>query len=144
MCDVIIEKLTEEMVEDVFQIEKTFFDVTENKSILASLKSNTLEYIVLKYENNVIGFLEFSIVLDEAEIYEIAIKEKYQGQGFSKLLMDYFFNICDEKKICTIFLEVNSVNSKAINLYTKYGFKEYAIRKKYYGENDAILMKMHR
>ena len=28
------------------------------------------------------------------------------------------------------------------SLYKKFGFVEYGIRKKYYGENDAVLMKL--
>jgi hypothetical protein len=37
---------------------------------------------------------------------------------------------------------VSRINQKAISLYDKFGFKEYAVRKNYYGENDAILMKL--
>jgi ribosomal protein S18 acetylase RimI-like enzyme len=37
---------------------------------------------------------------------------------------------------------VNTNNIKAINLYTKFGFVEYSRRKNYYGDNDAILMKL--
>ena len=92
-------------------------------------------------DNEVIGFFECSIILPEAELYDIVIDEKYQGLGYSKILMDYFLNLVKESRVETIFLEVNSINNKAISLYSKYGFKEYSIRKKYYGDNDAILMK---
>ncbi len=139
-----IEKLKEEMIDDVFLIEKTFFDVSEKQSIISSLKSDTLEYFVLKIKNRIVGFLECSIVLDEAEIYEIAIKNEFQGKGYSKLLMEYFLKYCDAEKVQTIFLEVNNMNYKAINLYTGFGFKKYSVRKKYYGENDAILMRLDR
>ena len=50
--------------------------------------------------------------------------------------------IVGENNCATIFLEVNSINSKAISLYKKYGFVSYSTRKNYYGENDAILMKL--
>lgn len=139
-----VEILTEEMIEDVFQIEKTFFDVTEKSSMISSLTSDTLKYFVLKLGTEIVGFLECSIVVDEAELYEIAIKEKFQGLGYSKILMDYFFNFCEERGVRTIFLEVNKINSRAIALYSKLGFKEYFVREKYYGDNDAILMRRDR
>lgn len=139
-----VEKLEKKYVEDVFEIEKTFFDITNSDSILASLSSDTLEYFLLFIDEKLVGFLECSLVLDEAELYEIAIKENFQGKGYSKILMQYFLDFCDCKKIRTIFLEVNKINSKAISLYEKFGFCIYGERKKYYGDNDAILMKLDR
>ena len=144
MDNFLIEKLNEEMVEDVFQIEKTFFDVSKIDSIFTSLKSDNLQYFVLKINEEIVGFFECSIVLDEAELFEIAVKDEFQGKGYSKILMDYFLAVCDQKNVKTIFLEVNKINNKAIGLYTKYGFKQYAVRKKYYGENDAVLMRLER
>lgn len=141
MSEFRVEKLTYEMVEDVFEIEKTFFDVSTKQSILDSFDSNNLFYFVLYFKNEIVGFLEGSIVLDEAELFEIAIKKEYQGNNLSLKLMDYFFEYCKSNKVETIFLEVNIINTKAISLYKKYGFEEYGIRKKYYGENDAVLMK---
>ena len=130
------------MVENVFEIEKTFFDVTTNQTILSSFDSKNLFYFVLFLDDEIVGFLEGSIVLDEAELFEIAIKKDYQGKKLSLKLMDYFLSYCKEKNVETVFLEVNIVNTKAINLYEKYGFEKYSIRKKYYGDNDAVLMKL--
>lgn len=139
-----VEKLKKENVESVFQIEKTFFDVQNLDSIDASLNSETLQYFLLFVDENLVGFLECSIVLDEAELYEIAIDVKFQGKGYSKILMKFFLDFCENEKVRTIFLEVNKINSKAISLYQKFGFISYGERKKYYGDNDAILMKLER
>lgn len=139
-----IEKLKKENVESVFQIEKTFFDVQNSDSIEASLNSETLQYFLLYVDENLVGFLECSIVLDEAELFEIAIDVKFQGKGYSKILMKYFLDFCEKRKVRTIFLEVNKINSKAISLYKKFGFISYGERKKYYGDNDAILMRLER
>lgn len=136
--------MTKEMAKDVFDIEKTFFDVENFSSLLASFDSKNLNYFVLFVEGKMVGFLECSVVLDEAELYEIAIKKEYQGNGFSKLLMEYFLNFCAENGVETIFLEVNNINRKALSLYEKFGFKSYSVRKNYYGKNDAILMQRKR
>ena len=89
----------------------------------------------------IVGFIEISIICPDCELYDIAIKKQYQKKHLSNILMDYLMNICKEKKCETIFLEVNSINSRAINLYKKYGFTKYSVRKNYYGKFDAILMK---
>ena len=128
-------------VDKVYELEKKYIGECDIKSIENTIESSTLSYYVLFKDNDVIGFFECSIISPEAELYDIVIDEKYQGLGYSKILMDYFLNLVKESKVETIFLEVNSINNKAISLYSKYGFKEYSIRKKYYGDNDAILMK---
>ena len=141
MTKIRIEKLKKENIENVFEIEKTFFDVGSINSIENSFDSKTLEYFVLFLDEIIVGFLECSVVLDEAELYEIAIKKDFQGKGLSKYLMEYFFEYLKQKNVRTVFLEVNKINSKAISLYQKCGFEAYGDRKNYYGDNDAILMK---
>ncbi len=137
-----IKKLEKNMIEDVFEIEKTFFDLKTNQSILDSFDSENLFYFVLFLNKKVAGFLECSVVLDEAELFEIAIKEEFQGKKLSLELMNYFIDFCKERNVSTIFLEVNTLNNKAISLYEKFGFIRYGVRKKYYGDNDAVLMKL--
>lgn len=141
MEDFLVEELKKKDAKEVFEIEKTFFGTKNFDSIMNSLSSETLKYFVLKKEKMIVGFLECSIVLDEAEIFDIAIKQEFQGKGLSKLLMNFLFDFCRSKNVRTIFLEVNKTNNKAISLYGKYGFQEYSLRKNYYGNDDAILMK---
>ena len=137
-----ISKMTNDEVSDVFNLEQELLGTSSIKSISETLESNTLSYYVLKLDNEIIGFFEVSIISPECELYDIAIKKDYQGKHLSNLLMDKLILICKENLCETIFLEVNSINYKAISLYEKYGFKSYLIRKNYYGENDAILMKL--
>ena len=139
-----IKKLTKEFIGDVFEIEKTFFGLTTNQSIIDSFNKDNLFYFVLLIDGVVAGYLECSIVLDEAELFEIAIKKEFQGQKLSIKLMEFFIDFCKKNGVCTIFLEVNIINNKAIALYEKFKFEKYGVRKKYYGENDAVLMKLLR
>ena len=137
-----IEKLEEKYIEDVFLIEKTFFGLENSSVIESSLESETLDYYVLLDGEKVVGFYECSIILDEAELFDIAVREEYQGKKLSNILMNHLIENCRHRNVRTIFLEVNINNTKAINLYDKFGFKEYSRRKNYYGDSDAILMKL--
>ena len=141
MSNLKIQKLQKKYVQDVFEIESNLIGECSLDSIVKTLESETLAYYVLLDENQVVGFFECSIVSPEAELFDIAIKKKYQGKGYSKILMNYFFALCKQKHVETIFLEVNSINNVAINLYKNLGFEKYHERKNYYGDNDAILMK---
>lgn len=137
-----IVKLEEKYVDDVFLIEKTFFGLSDSSIVSNSIESETLSYyVMLDKKEKVVGFYECSIVLDEAELFDVAVVEEYQGKKLATKLMEHFLELCREKNVRTIFLEVNTNNSKALCLYKKFGFNQYAVRKNYYGDNDAILMK---
>lgn len=137
-----IKKLTNDFIDDVFYLENKLIGKCDKKSIIDSLTNEKLNYFVLLKNDKVVGFFECLIISPEIELYDICIDEEFQGFGYSKLLMNYLIELAKQFDVATIFLEVNSINNKAINLYSKYGFKQYSIRKNYYGENDAILMKL--
>lgn len=137
-----VEKMTKDDVESVFTIEKKLLGTGDIGAINSTLDSETLTYYVLRYKGSeVVGFIEISMVKPDCELYDIAIKKEFQGNKLSHILMDFLIALCKKEKCETIFLEVNSINSKAIKLYRTYGFENYFVRKKYYGKFDAVLMK---
>ena len=129
-------------ISDLENLELTQFDDFWNVDILKDeLASKTSQFICAKYENKIVGFAGIKIVLDEVDIMNIAVKEDYRRQGIATLLLSHIFNICKERHIKTIHLEVNEKNYSAISLYQKFGFKQVGLRKKYYhNTDDAILM----
>ncbi|GHT05471.1 hypothetical protein AGMMS5026_03440 [Endomicrobiia bacterium] len=46
------------------------------------------------------------------------------------------------KQTGVIFLEVHQSNNAAINLYKSFGFKEIGVRKKYYKNEDALVLRL--
>ncbi|MBE6152138.1 MAG: ribosomal-protein-alanine N-acetyltransferase [Firmicutes bacterium] len=94
---------------------------------------------VIYVENDlIIGYLSYSIIYDKAEINNIYVLKEYRNKGYASKLLEYLIDVC---KVCeNITLEVRKDNINAIKLYKKYGFKEVAIREKYYGDMDGILM----
>lgn len=49
--------------------------------------------------------------------------------------------VAKDLNISTLFLEVNEQNKPAIHLYEKLGFEKLGVRKKYYNNNNGIIMK---
>ena len=142
MENIFIKKLTHEYVNDVSTLEKEYIGTGDVDAIKNSLNSDKLNYYILLKNDKVVGFMECLILPPEMELYDIVVSKENQGKGYSKILMDYMISLAKENNVETILLEVNSINNKAINLYQKYGFKEYSIRKNYYGDSDAVLMKL--
>lgn len=99
--------------------------------------SKTIEYVV---NSNVVGYLKYSLIYDRMEIDNIYVEEEYRMQGIGNKLMSYLISKAIESRVVNITLEVRISNEIARNLYKKFGFHEVAIRKYYYGDEDAILM----
>ena len=114
----------------------------EDKYFKDVLTSENSHFICAKLEDEVVGFAGLKIVLDVADIMNIAVKDDYRRQGIATLLLNTLLNYCKKNDIKTINLEVNEENFSAIALYKKLGFTECGLRKKYYDKKyDAILMK---
>lgn len=131
----IIEDLTEKDIEPAKQIIKEAL----NKDYQFS--KNTIKKI-LKIQDKIVAVFELNIIFDTAEILIISVKPQYQQKGIGKEIMNYIINFCKSNNVKYIYLEVAENNQKAINLYKKFGFEIYKIRKDYYESNiNAILMK---
>ena len=136
-----IETMTEKDVLIVFELEKKLIGSANKETILRTLSNENLNYYLIFEDEQVVGFLEGFIISPESEIYDIAVDEAYQRKGYAKKLMEFFIDLSKQKGVETILLEVNSNNTKAINLYNLVGFVEYGKRNNYSGDSDAVLMK---
>ena len=79
------------------------------------------------------AYMIYTEVLNEAEIIFIAVDKDHKRQGLATKLVQSLDG--------AIYLDVNENNLGAINFYKTCGFTEYARRKNYYDDGDAILMK---
>jgi ribosomal-protein-alanine N-acetyltransferase len=96
--------------------------------------------------DELIGFIISGGVIDELELYQIAIAKQHQGMGHGRVLLSAFLRWASSltPAIERILLEVNTHNQAAIGLYQSHGFTTDGHRKGYYttpeGRQDACLM----
>lgn len=91
------------------------------------------ELICLKNNNEIIAVATLTKEVEiEKEINKngslclltrVAVKKKYQGKGYSKILLQYIIEIAKNKKFNYIYLLVNKENIIAKKLYKKFNFK---------------------
>ena len=91
-------------------------------------------------KNKVIGYLNYSLIYDRIEIDNLYVEESRRKEGIGKKLMSYLVAIAINNHVINITLEVRLSNEIARNLYKQFGFREVALRKFYYGDEDGILM----
>ena len=81
---IVVEPLKDEFVQEVYDLERSLLGSGDIDAIKNTIGDEFLEYYVLHDGDKVLGFLEGKIILNEAEIYDICIREDEQGKGYSK------------------------------------------------------------
>ncbi|MDU5503797.1 MAG: ribosomal protein S18-alanine N-acetyltransferase [Anaerococcus vaginalis] len=128
----------------VYKIEtSSFYSAMSKKDLINDIEKNKHK-ICYVYEKNgeAVGFYIVSKILDEVEIYTIAVDELYRGQNIGSFMLDHMINLSRNLKISKIWLEVSTKNIPAINLYQKFGFEKIRFRENYYARvhEDAYIM----
>lgn len=118
-----------------------FDDFWSFSTLKEELENENSSYIIGKINNEIIGFAGLKKIFDQADIMNIVIKKTYRNQGIGTLLLENLILLAKDLNISTLFLEVNEQNKPAIHLYEKLGFEKLGVRKKYYNNNNGIIMK---
>lgn len=139
-------EITEMTLEDFHQIEpifnKEFDDLWSTQNLKSELNNLSSKYIVARENGIIVGFAGIWYSVDDAHITNIVVRKTYRHQGIGSKLLENLIKMAKIKNSLT--LEVNTNNINAQNLYTKYGFKNLGIRKKYYNNtDDAYIMTLY-
>lgn len=97
--------------------------------------------LVDEEEGRVVGYLDYWILYEQAQVATIGVDLEYQNRGIGSALLSYAEKDAADQGCETFSLEVRVSNAPARHLYEKHGFIQVNIRKGYYenGE-DAYLM----
>jgi len=123
---------------DLYELNKMtncFNFVVKKENLLSDIE----KYMGYFISDKLVAFVCYSVYFERAEINYIFVKEDYRRLGIASKLIE---SIINKNYLENITLEVRKSNNIAIKMYKKIGFNECAIRKNYYGSEDAILMIM--
>ncbi len=63
----------------------------------------------------------------------MAVEERYRGRGIGRKLFDTVLQLCREQEYDGLELQVNARNTKARDMYEKYGFTEKSVNMEFRG-----------
>jgi len=127
----------------ILEIERACFKAPYTPRMFEEMLNNpAVIFIKAETGNTLIGYVSIEIILDEAQILNIAVAEAHRGCGIAKQLLNGALSQVAARGAGQVFLEVDEKNFPAINLYKTHGFKKISSRPKYYGEDAAIIMKL--
>ena len=119
---------------------KELNDNFSNLFILDNLLNSEYDKVYGYYiEDNLIGFIHINKLYENIDIINIIIDKNYRNKGYGKELLDYV--ISNNKDVNSIMLEVRESNKNAIDFYKNNNFKIINVRKNYYGNENALIMK---
>lgn len=98
-------------------------------------------FFVAKCDGTAVGFAGIYL-LGDAELVNIAVLPEHRKKGIAQSLLETCVELAKKENCFKMFLEVRKSNTAAISLYSKNGFTDVAIRKKYYSDptEDAVVM----
>lgn len=109
--------------------------------IISDFEYNNNPFInlyVYRISGQIVGYLNFSKMYENAELNQIFVKEDCRKLGIGSKMVEFLLKQCSN--CSSVSLEVRCSNTPAIKLYEKFGFKKTIIRKNYYDNEDAFLM----
>lgn len=131
-----------EEFEELYALEQACFgDLWTREMLRAELENPLTISVCERVEGKHAAFAFGRVVTDEAELFQIGTLPEYRGRGLAKSLLERLHGKMREKGAAVCFLEVRSRNAAAISLYEKSGYERISVRRDYYPDDDAIVMK---
>jgi len=128
--------------EKICEIERSGIRHPWTRELIESLITSDKKVALVAVDNDDIpvGYIGASYLFEEAEIGNICVLPDARGKGVGDSLMNALDEYMRARQVEKIFLEVESDNTPAINLYEKNNYVKYNARSNYYGQGlDALL-----
>jgi len=125
-------------------IEESQFPEPWSRAMLLDELVNvaTRRYTVALEDGRVLGYLGVMFVMDELHINTLATTKADQGRGVASSLLEEAWIDARARGITRATLEVAVSNTRAQQLYFRYGFAPVGVRKNYYARTneDALVL----
>lgn len=126
----------------MYALEQACFGGSWTREMLMAELENPLTVLVCEYRGDLPAAFAFGrVVGDEAELFRIGTHPDHRGQGIARALLERFHGEMKERGAAVCFLEVRSRNAAAISLYEKAGYGRISVRRGYYPDDDAVVMR---
>ncbi|MGN0132421.1 MAG: ribosomal protein S18-alanine N-acetyltransferase [Lachnospiraceae bacterium] len=138
-----IDKLTAADLEQVSRMEQECFSMPwSEKSFEEILDNPKAVYVVAREDEQVIGYCGAYLILDEADINQVAVAPAHREKGVGRMMMTALMERLKQAGAESVTLEVRKSNIPAIALYEGLGFRTEGIRKNFYEKpaEDALIM----
>ncbi len=138
-----LKEICEQDLDRLEELEKICFlkSPWSKQMLLESISFANVFKKCIQKDGKIVAYIIAGFSNWEAEIFTIGVDVEYRRQGLAKELLLALKQFCQETQKESLFLEVRKSNLSAQKLYSGFGFKQVAVRRKYYeNTEDAIIM----
>ena len=143
--EVRIRPMTEADLGRVLEIERASFTVPWTPATFAGLIRRDDSHLrVAEVDGVVVGYTAVWIVVDQAELGDIAVEAAWRGRGIGARLLAAAIDLVRERGVRELYLEVRVSNDGARRLYERHGFRVVGRRPRYYvrPREDALVLRL--
>lgn len=140
---VAIEPMRRSDVAAVSAVERRSYPTAwQEGAYYTELANRSACYLVARLDGAVVGYAGMWVIMDEAHITTIAVDPDHRGRKIGERLMNELLTEAMARGAMRATLEVREGNVVAQRLYRKYGFREAAVRRGYYTDNNENALVM--
>ena len=155
--EVSFQALTADWLERVLQIENAVYPHPWSRANFEDSIQTGYQMQVLTSGNStnpdILGYFIVMKGFEEVHVLNITVAEKFQRQGWARVMLDALAVWSRGQGATWLWLEVRGSNERALQVYKAQGFKLVSVRKDYYpkgpklnglanGREDAIVMSL--
>ena len=105
---------------------------------------------VMQQAQEIVGYFVVMVALDEAHLLNVSVAASWQGRGHGLYLLRRATLLALDYNASSMLLEVRPSNVRAIEIYRRFGFRDFGVRRRYYPASaddqrtreDAIVMRL--
>ena len=136
-----IREINEKDIDLCYELDLNTISFWSKRQWESEFKKEGVKVFGLLVNNLIVGLCVSQVVLDEAHINYFAVNLKFRKNGFGNHLMNNLIKYCQKINVNKIFLEVYQRNTIAQKFYDHFEFSTLGIRRNYYKDGSAALLK---
>lgn len=141
---VLIRPVVEADLPSILRIEEATYPTPWTEGIFRDeLAAPGRVYLAAEEDDEVVGYSGLMVILPEAHVTSVTVDPQRRGSRIGTRLM---LRICQAALVAganSLTLEVRVSNRNAQSLYQRFGMAPVGVRKRYYKDEDALVMWVH-
>jgi ribosomal-protein-alanine N-acetyltransferase len=144
MVEAVIRPMSQADVAECLRIERATYPTPWTEAIFGDeLAASGRIYLVAETEGRIAGYAGLLLVIPEAHVTTVTVDPAFRGRGFGTRLMVRLVDEALAAGANSLTLEVRLSNVAAQALYHRFGMAPVGVRKRYYQDEDALVMWVH-
>jgi ribosomal-protein-alanine N-acetyltransferase len=131
-AEVSFEPLSELWLDEIVRIEQTAYAHPWSHANFKDTLAAGYEAQILLAGRTVLGYFVAMKGVDEVHLLNITVTPAYLRQGWSHLMLDALALWARGQGAQWLWLEARASNTRALHVYTQFGFSRVGLRKDYY------------